>query len=369
MGGDGIPPLFLKHCVTALVDPVHYLFSQCLSQSYLPQEWHSHLIIPIPKTDDKSQISNYRPISLLCNLSKALEKIVFDKIYEFISENSISIHQFGFMRNRSTLKQLILHTEFLYSSLDHHQQVDSIYLDIHKAFNSVPHNKLLVKLWSSGLTDSIWPFFKAYLTNRYQQVVLDHFSDWLPVTSAVPQGSILGPLLFIIYINDLPPVLASSFPYLFADDTKCCIRILKPSDSILLQLDLDHLFNWSYENNLYFNVSKFGLLRFLNRSSSPIHKSYCMNGIEIKLMNHFKNLGIIFSSDLSWTHHYQQIITKAYQKLGLIRHTFSSLIPAHTKQLLYLSLIRSQLTYCSQIWRPLSHKGHYFLRTSAASCH
>ena len=148
MGGDGIPPLFLKYCAAALVDPVHYLFSQCFSQSYLPQEWCSHLIIPIPKTGDKSQISNYHPISLLCNLSKVLEKIVFDKIYKFISENSISIHQFGFLRNRSTLKQLILYTEFLCSSLDHHQQVDSIYLDIRKAFNSVPHNKLLVKLYA-----------------------------------------------------------------------------------------------------------------------------------------------------------------------------------------------------------------------------
>ena len=180
----------------------------------------------------------------------------------------------------------------------------------------------------------------------------DHFSDWLPVTSGDPQGSILGPLLFIIYINDLPPVLASSFPYLFADDTKCCMHIIKPPDSILLQLDLNHLFNWSYESNLSFNVSKFGLLRFLNRSSSPIHNSCCMNGIEIKLMNHFKDLGIIFSNDLFWTHHYKQIITKDYQKLGIICRTFSALIPTHTKQLLYLSLIRSQLTYCSQIWRP-----------------
>ena len=125
-----------------------------------------------------------------------------------------------------------------------------------------------------------------------------------------------------------------------------------PPDSILLQLDLDHLFNWSYENNLSFNVSKFGLLHFLNRSSSPIHNIYCMNGIEIKLMNHFKDLGIIFSSDLSWTHHYQQIITRAYQNLGLIHRTFSALIPTRTKKLLYLSLIRSQLIYCSRIWRP-----------------
>ena len=113
-------------------------------------EWN--LIIPIPKTGDKSRISNYRLISLLCNLSKVLEKIVFDKIYKFISETSISIHQFGFMSNRSTLKQLILYTEFLYSSLDHHQQVDSIYLDIRKAFDSVPHNKLLVKLYAYSQT-------------------------------------------------------------------------------------------------------------------------------------------------------------------------------------------------------------------------
>ena len=143
-----------------------------------------HLIISIPKSGDKSQISNYRPISLLCNLSKLLEKIVFDKIYDFISENSISIHQFGFMRNRSTLKQLLLYTEFLYFSFDHHQQMDSISLDIRKAFDAGPHNKLFVKLWSSGLTGSLWHFIKVYLTNRYQRVVLVcHFSYWLSITS------------------------------------------------------------------------------------------------------------------------------------------------------------------------------------------
>ena len=155
-----------------------------------------------------------------------------------------------------------------------------------------------------------------------------------------------------MYINNLPSVLVSSFPFLFAYDTNSCIGIFEPPDSILLQLDLDHFLNWSYNSYLSFNISRFRLLCFLYKLNSPIYNSCYINCSEIKLMNHFKDLSIIFLSDLSWTHHYQQIITNAYQKLGLIRHTFSSLIPASTKKLLYLSLMRSRLTYCSQIWRP-----------------
>ena len=168
------------------------------------------------------------------------------------------------MRNRSTLQQLLKYVDFLHSSLDNCQQVDSIYLDIRKSFDSVSHGKVLAKLWSSGLTGCLWRF-KCYITDRKQRVIVDgEVSSWLPVTSGVPQGSILGPLLFIIYINDLPSILKSSTPYLFADDTKCCSRVLSLNDAVFLQADLDSLNEWCQDNDLSFNASKSCLLRFCN---------------------------------------------------------------------------------------------------------
>ena len=158
---DGIPPLILKYAATALVDPIHCLFNLCISQSYLSSEWCSHLITPVPKTGDRSNIENYQPISLLCSISKVLEKIIFDKVSDFIS-----LSQFGFIKNQSTVQKLLLYCDLLSNALHKHHQVDPVYLDIRKAFVTVPHDILLSKLWNAGITGSLWNFFKAYLNNR-----------------------------------------------------------------------------------------------------------------------------------------------------------------------------------------------------------
>ena len=156
------------------------------------------------------------------------------------------------------------------------------------------------------------------------------------MTSGVPQVSILGPLLFIIFINDLPSALTSCTPYLFAGDTKCSKIILSPSDSSLLQCDLNSLSHWCQNNHLSFIASKCCALQFINRPVSPVHGT--LNGLPLNITNSCKDLGVLFSSDLSWSSHYQAITTKAYQTLGLICHTFSSLIPVKVKKRLYLAL-------------------------------
>ena len=362
MGGDGIPPIVLHHCAAALFEPIHHLFEQCLLQSYIPSEWRSHHITPIPKSKDKSLITNYRPISLLSCISKVFKRVIFDKISDFIYKNYISHHQFGFIRNRSTLQQLLLYQDFLCSSFDNHQQVDAIYLDIQKAFDSVPHRNILIKLWAAGITGSLWKFFKCYLSNRKQCVIVDNqASQWLPVTSGVPQGSILGPLLFIIYINDLPSILNSSLPFLFADDTKCCKVITSVNDVLALQSDLDCLSEWSRQNKLFFNISKSCLLRFCGSTKNVITADYSVNEVNVVPVTHCKDLGVIFSTDLSWSEHYQSIAAKAYQILGLIKRTFSSSSPTNTKKILFLTLVRSRITYCSQVWRPFQVKDICFL--------
>ena len=351
MGIDGIGPKLLKHCALALYKPIHHLFVLSISQHYLPKEWRFHLITPIYKSGNKSSVKNFRPISLLCIISKVLKKIVYDKIISFVS-SSISPCQFGFRQNHSTLQQLLIFLNSVYESFGTSAQTDVICLDFRKAFDSVAHNELLVKLWSFGVTGNIWKWFRSYLTSRMHCVTINgSISDQLPVISGVPQGSILGPLLFLIFVNNLPASASSSKIFLFADDTKCLKTVNTYSDCLSLQSDLHNLTIWSQSWNLNFNVAKCALLQFSSGSSS-IAFNYTINKNLISVQEHHRDLGVTMSSDLSWKEHMLNISSRAYKTLSLIRRSFSEGHSPQTKRLLYLSLVRSQLTYCSQIWRP-----------------
>jgi len=228
---------------------------------------------------------------------------------------------------------------------------DVIYSDFRKAFDTVSHSKLLCKLQLYGIKGTLWQWFKAYLTSRYQYVRINNSaSDLVPVSSGVPQDSILGPLLFAIFINDLPSCLHLSKPFIYADDTKCLRNVPRSStpDTHSLQTDLDNLFNWSLTNELYFNESKFVHIRF--RSANGVGTFY-INGKPISQVDLTKDLGIMLTSNLSWNHHCNLILGKAYKFLGIIRRSFTTnSVPVKKK--LYISLIRSQLLYFSQVWHP-----------------
>ena len=229
--------------------------------------------------------------------------------------------------------------------------VDVIYLDFKKAFDSVPHNELLYKLWKYGITGDLWMWFKAYLSSRMQCVrVNGHLSGLLPVVSGVPQGSILGPLLFVLYINDLPDILSSAKPYLFADDTKCLHISSAQSNHTLLQNDIDALTTYSNSWHLLFNEAKCVHLHFQFKSASNI-PNYYINDKLICRKEETKDLGIIFNTDLCWDEHHRTITSRAYRCLYLLKRTFTTHAVA-SKKLLYISLVRAQLTYCSQLWRP-----------------
>ena len=349
-GCDNISPKVLVRCCTSLLDPISHLFSLCLHSSSIPKEWKVHKIIPIPKKGDLSEVSNYRPISLLCILSKMLESVVYNKIFPFL-QPLICHQQFGFVEGRSTLNQLMKFLADIYHHADNKNYTDAIYFDFKKAFDTVPHNELLYKLWMLGITGPLWHWFKNYLSNRNHFVSVENSSSsTLPVISGVPQGSVLGPLLFLIYVNDIPSSIHKSSVYLFADDTKISKVICNLSDSLDLQSDIDSLLHWCLRWNMSIHSGKCVAIRFGHSlKDSP---SYSTNNTTIQPSTKHRDLGLILSSDLSWSSHYNHISRRAYFSLYLIRRSFSTTLPIHLKKHLYLSLVRSHLTYCSQIWRP-----------------
>ena len=222
-------------------------------------------------------------------------------------------------------------------------------MDIRKAFDSIPHNALLLKLWLVGICGNLWSWFKGYLLSRTQCVtVRGHWSEFLPVLSGVPMGSILGPLLFLVYINDLPAATSFSTTLMFADDTKCLRNVRIISDCRLLQKDLRAFSKWSTTARLQFNIAKSAILRFCP-SDPPFDFPYSFDNMQSTLQS-YTDLGVTMYSSLNWSLHYNVLCSKAYRILGLLRRLFSPSCSVQAKQLLYMSLVRSQLTFCSPIW-------------------
>ena len=288
----------------------------------------------------------------MCNTSLVLERLIYGKISDFISK-SISPYQFGFRKNHSTLQQLLLFLKDIFNTFQEKDKyTDAIYLDFSKAFDSVPHNELLAKLRHIGITGKLWLWFKSYLSSRLQNVTLNHHSsELLPVSSGVPQGSILGPLLFIVYVNDIRSNEMLTKLLIFADDTKLYHQIKSVEDHHHLQQDLNHASLWSTQWSLKFNTTKCFHVSF-SRNLLPTNTKYELNNSIIETKNEIKDLGIILTSNISWDKHYSHISLKAYRMIGLIRRTFSKDSSVSTKKTLYLTLVRSHLSYCSPLWRP-----------------
>ena len=260
----------------------------------------------------------------------------------------------AFLPAKSTLQQLLFFLSDLFHNQINKEATDVLYLDFRKAFDTVQHDVLLQKLWRIGITGNLWLWFKEYLCCRHQCVSVNgSLSDTLDVTSGVPQGSILGPLLFLVFINDLPSCVKSSKVLLFADDAKC-YQLSK--DYLNLQADLDSLYLWSL-SNLSFNSNKVCHLRFQYSSDKNDcyfnnYGTYYLGDRSVLKCSSHRDLGVIMTDDLSWSNHFSLIISKALRILGLLRRSFGPSTPVQVKRLLYLTLVRSKLIYCSVLWRP-----------------
>ena len=349
-GCDEMHPSVLKHSAHSLCEPIAMLFNQSLSTCIVPKEWKIHKIHPIPKSKSVSDIANYRPISLLCVLSKVLESLVYDKIIDFLRPKFTS-SQFGFLKNRSCLLQLLLSHSNILNSFDLKKSSDVIFLDFSKTFDSVPHGELLFKVWKLGITGPLWFWLQSYLTGRQHYVSVDGVcSTRLPVLSGVPQGSVLGPLLFLIYVNDLPDCISSASCFLFADDVKLVNMIASINDHVLLQRDLDSLADWCYIWKLRLNKNKCFSITYSR--SAIVSSTYFIGDHLIELVSSHRDLGITTSQDFTWSLHYDKICKAAFGSLQLIHRNISASHSVSVKRLLYITLVRSHFAYCSQLWRP-----------------
>ena len=357
-GPDKVPARVLKELRKELSKPLTILFNKSLDEGRIPQEWKKAEVIAIFKKGCKNDPGNYRPVSLTCIVCKVLEALIRDVMVGYFKEYKLySEAQHGFRQKRSCMTQLIEVIDYFTKMLDEHNDIDVVYLDFRKAFDSVPHRRLLQKLKGYGIGGSVLKWIEDFLSDREQQVrVGTAFSSSEAVISGIPQGSILGPILFTIFINDLPDSVQSNCK-VFADDTK----IYNTTDkSNTIQTDLISLQEWSNKWNLYFNVQK---CKVLHIGKNNEEKDYTMtvnnSVIEIEKCLDEKDLGVYFDTTLSFDKHIQQAISKANQKMGMIRRTFK-FMDRDMFITLYKAFVRPHLEYGNLIAYP------YLKRQSSA---
>ena len=348
-GPDKFYPRILKQVKDKITKHLTRIFNMSLDEGKVPEDWKLADVTPIFKKGDRKSPGNYRPISLTSVVCKLLETIIRDKIVEYLEKyNLIRDTQHGFRRRRSCLTNLLEFYNKLFHLHDKAKSLDIIYLDFQKAFDKVPHEKLLLKTEALGITGNIHRWIASWLHDRKQRVLINgESSPWAPVTSGVPQGSVLGPILFIIYINDIDVGL-NNFISKFADDTKIGNAVITEDDKRKLQQDLNKIAEWSSNWQMPFNVNKCQILHIGNRNKGY---EYEMRGQKINTSTSVKDLGITVTRDLKFSQQCSEAAKKANRMLGFIKRNFifkskDIVIP------LYKSLVRPHLEYCVQYWAP-----------------
>ena len=338
------------------------MFNLSLSLGKFPDQWKLANACPVYKSDDSTLSKNYRPISLLCVVSKFLERCVFNHCYTLISPQLYHL-QHGFLRGRSTVTQLLQVYHEAIEAQAKGKEIDIAYLDFAKTFDKVPHCALLNKLSRFGISGQLINWFQSYLSDRYQRVALQGtYSDWLQVLSGVPQGSILGPLLFLVYIDDIPQCIKhDSKVAIFADDSKLFKIIEKPSDKLSLQ-DLTQPSIWSDTWKMCLSIPKCKALN-ISRKKIPTKREYHLNGSPLATVSEIYDLCITVTNTLQWSQHIKLISSKANRTLGLIRRVCRDINDPDIKKLLYCSIVRPQLEYACELWSPYTSKDKLLLET------
>ena len=352
-GPDGITNRLLKSCKDALIKPLTIIFRKSMETGIVPSAWKEANVSPLFKKGIKTNPLNYRPVSLTSVVGKVFETLIRDVLVKHASENAIiNIQQHGFMKKKSTLTNLLEYLEALTKANDQHIPVDVNYLDCRKAFDTVPHLRLIEKLRTLGVRGNILNWVTNFLLNRRQCVsIRGSTSRWLPVDSGVPQGSVLGPILFLFYINDLIDGLECPI-LLFADDAKIFKEIKSQDDIDMLTRDMEKIQNWSNKWLLTFNEEKCTTMHI---GKQNLKTDYTLNNKILKKTVLEKDLGVFVSCDLKPSQHVAKVAARANSIIGLVKKNFDYL-DSETILSIHTTIIRPMLEYAVQSWCPYQAK-------------
>jgi hypothetical protein len=350
-GPDGISPRFLQMVAHEITPALTLLYRASLKSGIVPQDWKLAHVTPVFKKGERYCAENYRPISLTSIPCKVMEHVIVHAITKHMEKNNL-LHpeQHGFRRQRSCETQLIGLVDELTQELENGHQTDVIALDFSKAFDKVNHSLLVHKLKRYGITGAINTWIASFLSNRQQSVIVDDtVSKPIPVESGVPQGSVLGPALFLAYIDDLPDTVQSK-TRLFADDTACSSTIKGRADQEQLQRDLDALTVWESRWSMAFHPKKCQVLHVKGKKKeTPFH--YNLHGETLQSTPQLKYLGVTLTDDLRWKTHITDISKKANNTLGFLRRNIKT-VNKRIKEHAYRAFVRPLLEYSSSVWDP-----------------
>ena len=361
-GLDKIPSRLLKVAAEVVAPSLTQIFNKSISMGVFPTEWKLAKVTPIFKKGAKSDLNNYRPISVLPIVSKVFEKIIYDQLYSYLNGNNLLTScQSGFRSLHSTHTALIEAVNSWCTNIDKGLLNGVIFIDLKKAFDTIDHKVAITKLAKFGLDSTSLTWFQSYLENRNQQChVNGHSSSFQKITRGVPQGSLLGPLLFLIYINDLPNCLKSAVPRMYADDTSLSFAA---SDQGCLQSELNHEIEnvtmWLKANKLSLNVTKTELMVIASRQKLLTQKDseidIHVDNTEIKRVTSAKSLGVYIDETLSWQEHVNEISKKISSGIGALKR-IRPLIDEKTAVKVYKALIEPHFDYCSTVWDGMSQQ-------------
>ena len=350
VGPDLIHNRIIKAASPVIASALTLLFNKSLSEGRFPRCWKIAHITPIHKKDNQSICSNYRPISLLSCIGKVLEKCIQKRLLQFLKENNkINSCQSGFIPKDSTIYQLLSIYDDFCRSLDDKVSTEAIFFDISKAFDRVWHRGLLHKLNSTGIQGPLLNWFSDYLQNRTQAVVIKgQKSNYLNITAGVPQGSVLGPTLFLIYINDLTHSINSTIK-LFADDTSMYLTLdNNPTRTLRLNSDLEKIKTWAQTWKVTFNANKTDKLNICNRNT-VIPESLYFDNLLLSTSEQHKHLGIILQGNCKWEEHITYLISKCRTNINCIC-SYKYRLNRKTLETMYKSYILPLLDYADVIW-------------------